>query len=658
MFRIFTRRSSTYANVYRLSIEHPEQFWNEQAQKIFWFKRWNKVYNKNNLLRPHWFQDGHLNMSYNCLDRHISKHGNQTAIIHDSAMTGKVAHVTYKELLQQVKTLANVLNKKYNVKKGDVVLIYMPMIPEAIVAMLACARIGAIHNLVFGGFSANELSVRIKHSEPKLLISANVGFEPQRTINYKTIVDEAIKKSGISNSALKCIIFNRSEGKSADLISERDRDWKDVMDSARDYSDCEPVESNHPLYLLYTSGTTGTPKAIVRPTGGYAVALQSAMKYLFNIHPGEVWWSAADLGWVIGHSFGCYGPLLNGSTTVIYEGKPIGTPDASAFFRIINDHKAVSSFWSPTALRIIRQNDPEKKHATKYRLKHFRALFLAGEHCDKDTLFWAREVFAGKVVTNQYGQTETGTAVTAVCLGLGKHPKLGPPHYAGCPCPGYNLHLFSFDQKSVEEGKSSNDELGHIVIKLPLPPGCVSTLWKNDELFHELYFTRYPGYYDTTDVGIRTEDGFIETSSRADDVLNVAGHRLSSGHIEEAIIESGKVSECAVIGLKDDIKGQQPFAFIVLNKNEENTDSTEIEKAIVTTVRQEIGPVAGFKKFICVKRLPKTRSGKTARNTLTALLNGKSFRIPSTIEDATVYDDLRKELSQAGYKNLGESSQM
>ncbi|CAF1506850.1 unnamed protein product, partial [Rotaria sordida] len=421
MFRVFVRRNSTYAHVYRLSIEHPEQFWSEQAQKIFWFKRWKKVYDKNNLIRPLWFHDGHLNMTYNCLDRHISKHGNQTAIIHDSAMTGKVAYVTYKELLQQVKTLANVLNKKYNVKKGDVVLIYMPMIPEAIVAMLACARIGAIHNLVFGGFSANELSVRIKHSEPKLLISANVGFEPQRTINYKTIVDEAIKKSGISNSALKCIIFNRSEGKSADLISERDRDWKDVMDSARDYSDCEPVESNHPLYLLYTSGTTGTPKAIVRPT----------------------------------------------------------------------------------------------------------------------------------------------------------------------------------------------------------------------------------------DVGLRTEDGFIEVSSRADDVLNVAGHRLSSGHIEQAIIESGKVSECAVIGLKDDIKGQQPFAFIVLNKNEENTDPTEIEKAIVTTVRQEIGPVAGFKKFICVKRLPKTRSGKTARNTLTALLDGKSFRIPSTIEDATVYDDLRKELSQAGYKNLG-----
>ncbi|CAF3989371.1 unnamed protein product [Rotaria sp. Silwood1] len=297
MLRVFARCSSTYAQVYRSSIEQPEQFWSEQAQKIFWFKRWHKIYNKNNLLRPHWFQDGHLNMTYNCLDRHISKHGHQTAIIHDSAMTGKITHVTYKELLKQVKTLANVLSNKYGVKKGDVVLIYMPMLPEAIVAMLACARIGAIHNLVFGGFSANELSVRIKHSEPKVLISANVGFEPQRTINYKTIVDEAIKKSGISTDALKCIIFNRPEGKQADLISERDRDWQDVMNSVRDYSDCEPVESNHPLYLLYTSGTTGTPKAIVRPTGGYAVALQWTMKYLYNIHPGEVWWSAADLGW-------------------------------------------------------------------------------------------------------------------------------------------------------------------------------------------------------------------------------------------------------------------------------------------------------------------------------------------------------------------------
>ncbi|CAF4201278.1 unnamed protein product [Rotaria sp. Silwood2] len=658
MFRVCARRSSTYAQVYRSSIDHPEQFWSEQAQKIFWFKRWHKVYDENNLIRPHWFQEGHLNMTYNCLDRHIPKHGHQTAIIHDSAMTGKVAHVTYKELLKEVKTLANVLSKKYNVKKGDVVLIYMPMIPEAIVAMLACARIGAIHNLVFGGFSANELAVRIKHSEPKLLISANVGFEPQRTINYKTIVDEAIKKSGITDDTLKCIIFNRSEEKPADLTSGRDRDWKDVMDSARDYSDCEPVESNHPLYLLYTSGTTGTPKAIVRPTGGYAVALQWTMKHLYNVHPGEVWWSAADLGWVVGHSYGCYGPLLNGSTTIIYEGKPIGTPDASAFFRILHDHKAVSTFWSPTALRIIRQNDPDNKHATKYRLKHFRALFLAGEHCDRDTLLWAREIFAEKPVIDHYWQTETGTPITAVCLGLERHPNLGPPGCAGRPCPGYNLHLFSSDPKSVEEEESTHDELGRIVVRLPLPPGNFSTLWKNDELFHELYFTRYPGYYDTMDVGIRTEDGFIETSSRADDVLNVAGHRLSSGHIEQAIIESGKVSECAVIGLKDDIKGQQPFAFVVLNKNDEKADRTEIENAIITTVRQEIGPVAAFKKFICVKRLPKTRSGKIARNTLTALLNGKAFRIPSTIEDATVYDDLRKELTQLGYKNLGESSQM
>ncbi|CAF2796754.1 unnamed protein product [Rotaria sp. Silwood2] len=658
MFRVCARRSSTYAQVYRSSIDHPEQFWSEQAQKIFWFKRWHKVYDENNLIRPHWFQEGHLNMTYNCLDRHIPKHGHQTAIIHDSAMTGKVAHVTYKELLKEVKTLANVLSKKYNVKKGDVVLIYMPMIPEAIVAMLACARIGAIHNLVFGGFSANELAVRIKHSEPKLLISANVGFEPQRTINYKTIVDEAIKKSGITDDTLKCIIFNRSEEKPADLTSGRDRDWKDVMDSARDYSDCEPVESNHPLYLLYTSGTTGTPKAIVRPTGGYAVALQWTMKHLYNVHPGEVWWSAADLGWVVGHSYGCYGPLLNGSTTIIYEGKPIGTPDASAFFRILHDHKAVSTFWSPTALRIIRQNDPDNKHATKYRLKHFRALFLAGEHCDRDTLLWAREIFAEKPVIDHYWQTETGTPITAVCLGLERHPNLGPPGCAGRPCPGYNLHLFSSDPKSVEEEESTHDELGRIVVRLPLPPGNFSTLWKNDELFHELYFTRYPGYYDTMDVGIRTEDGFIETSSRADDVLNVAGHRLSSGHIEQAIIESGKVSECAVIGLKDDIKGQQPFAFVVLNKNDEKADPTEIENAIITTVRQEIGPVAAFKKFICVKRLPKTRSGKIARNTLTALLNGKAFRIPSTIEDATVYDDLRKELTQLGYKNLGESSQM
>ncbi|CAF3797854.1 unnamed protein product [Adineta steineri] len=658
MYRTFIRRSSTYANIYRSSIEHPEKFWNEQAQKLFWFKKWNKTYDKDNLLRPHWFQDGQLNMTYNCLDRHIPTHGNQTAIIHDSAMTGKVTHITYKQLLQQVKTLSNVLSKKYGIKKGDVVLIYMPMIPEAIVAMLACARIGAIHNLVFGGFSANELAVRIKHSQPKVVISVNVGFEPQRTINYKTIVDEAIKKSDVSNESIQCIIFNRSEGKQADLISGRDRDWNDVMNSVRDQHDCEPVEANHPLYLLYTSGTTGTPKAIVRPTGGYAVTLQWTMKYLYNIHPGEVWWSAADLGWVVGHSYGCYGPLLNGSTTVIYEGKPIGTPDASAFFRVINNHKVVSSFWSPTALRIIRQNDPDNKHATKYPLSHFRALFVAGEHCDRDTLLWAREIFHNKPVIDHYWQTETGAPVTAVCLGLEKNPDLGPPGCAGRPCPGYNLHLFSSDNKSKEEEECSNDELGRIVFKLPLPPGCFTTLWKNDELFHELYFTRYPGYYDTMDVGIRTQDGFIETSSRADDVLNVAGHRLSGGHIEQAIVESGKVSECAVIGLKDDVKGQNPFAFIVLNKAEENTNFSEIEKAIVATVRQQIGPVAAFKKFITVKRLPKTRSGKIARNTLTALLNGKSFRIPSTIEDASVYDDLRIELTKAGYKNLGESSQM
>ncbi|CAF1179080.1 unnamed protein product [Adineta ricciae] len=656
MYRTLVRRSSTYASVYRSSIEHPERFWSEHAHKVFWFKKWKSVYNKDNLIRPHWFDGGQLNMTYNCLDRQIPKHGDQAAIIHDSAMTKKVTRVTYKQLLQEVKTLANVLSKKYGVKKGDVVLIYMPMIPQAITAMLACARIGAIHTVVFGGFSSSELAVRIKHSQPKVLISVNAGFEPQRVLNYKQIVDDAIKKCDLNNDSIKCIIYNRPEEKNANLISGRDQDWNDAIASARDIQDCQPVEANHPLYLLYTSGTTGTPKAIVRPTGGYAVMLQWTMKYLYNVHPGEVWWSAADLGWVVGHSYGCYGPLLNGSTTVIYEGKPVGTPDASAFFRVIDEHKAVGSFWSPTALRIIRQNDPDNTLSTKYPMRHLRSLFVAGEHCDRDTLLWAREVFGHRPVVDHYWQTETGAPVTAVCLGLDKHPDLGPPGCAGRPCPGYNLHLFSSDAASVEEDECSNDELGRIVIKLPLPPGCFTTLWKNDDLFHDTYFSRYPGYYDTMDVGIRTPDGFIETSSRADDVLNVAGHRLSGGHIEQAIVESGKVSECAVIGLKDEVKGQQPFAFVVLNKAEEKTDPTQLEKAIVAAVRQEIGPVAAFKKFVAVKRLPKTRSGKIARNTLNSLLNGKSFRIPSTIEDATVYDDLRKELIQAGYTNLGEGN--
>ncbi|CAF0979251.1 unnamed protein product [Didymodactylos carnosus] len=649
-----------YNQIFRSSIDSPEEFWSNEASSICWFGKWSNVLNKKDLVHPKWFDGGRLNMTYNCVDRHcLDGRGSRIAIIHDSAMTGQISRLTYSQLLDKIKLLSGVMTK-YGIKKGDVVLIYMPMIPEAVVTMLSCARLGVIHNLVFGGFSAKELATRIRHSEPKLIISANVGYEPQRVINYKEILDEAIELSGVNQQNLKCFIYNRTSGgeKKATMKRDRDRDFTDEISSTKPYEHCETVESNHPLYLLYTSGTTGKPKAIVRPTGGYAVALQWTMKYLYAIKPDDVWWSAADLGWVVGHSYTCYGPLLNGSTSVLYEGKPVNTPDASSFFRVIDQHDVVSSFVSPTAIRVIRQYDDAENgiYSKKYPMRSLRSIFVAGEHCDKETITWARKVFNNKPIVDHWWQTETGTAVTATCLGIeGNENDLSPPGCTGRPCPGYDVKLIQTTETDDHQEEKTNEikfcepeELGQILIKLPLPPGNFTTLWKDHDLYKKLYFEKYPGYYNTMDVGYLTRDGYLEISARMDDVINVAGHRLSSGSIEQAILDSRYATECAVVGLKDQTKGHVPFAFVI-----SKISSSDNKQNIIDSVRKQIGPVAAFRQLVFVKRLPKTRSGKIARNTLAALINNKKFNIPSTIEDETVYNELIQDLQQAGYKELG-----
>ncbi|XP_053320935.1 acyl-CoA synthetase short-chain family member 3, mitochondrial [Spea bombifrons] len=622
----YSTLSQNYEHVFRASVEDPENVWGEAARKITWFKPWTKTMDNSNPPFTKWFVGGELNVCYNALDRHIENgRGDQVAVIHDSPVTGIKQNITYKEIYEQVSRLAGVLTK-HGVRKGDRVVIYMPMIPQAMYTMLACARIGAVHSLIFGGFAPKELSVRIDHAKPKLIVTASFGIEPGRRVEYIPLVERALEL--VHHKPEKVLIYSRPNMERAPIKCGRDLDWDEEIAKAHPH-DCVAVPSGHPLYVLYTSGTTGQPKGVVRCSAGYAVMLNWTMSTIYGLKPGEAWWAASDLGWVVGHSYICYGPLVHGNSTVLYEGKPVGTPDASAYFRVLSEHEVVAMFIAPTALRAIRQQDPEADLGKKYPLKKFRTLFVAGERCDVETLEWSKRIFKVPVL-DHWWQTETGSPITATCIGLGN--SLTPPAgQTGRPVPGYNVKILDNDMQELPP-----NTLGNIVVKLPLPPGAFSSLWENEETFKELYFRKFPGFYDTMDAGYVDENGYIYVMSRVDDVINVAGHRLSAGAIEESVMLHSAVADCAVVGLEDPLKGHVPLALCVLQNGVDKT-TEQLESEIVALVREQIGPVAAFRNVVIVKQLPKTRSGKIPRSTLSSLVNGKPYKIGSTIEDPDVF---------------------
>ncbi|NXE50510.1 ACSS3 synthetase, partial [Casuarius casuarius] len=624
-----------YEEAFRCSVAEPEKLWGAAAQRIVWHKPWAKALERRGAGSATWFVDGELNICYNAVDRHVENgRGEHIAIIYDSPVTNTKEKITYKKLLEQVSKLADVM-VKHGVKKGDRVVIYMPMIPQTVYCMLACARIGAIHSLIFGGFASKELSVRIDHAKPKLIVTASFGVEPKRKVEYISLLEEALAR--VQNKPEKVLIYRRPNLGHVPLAPHRDLDWEEELAKAQCY-ECVSVPSDHPLYILYTSGTTGLPKGVVRPTGGYAVMLNWTMSAIYGLKPGEVWWAASDLGWVVGHSYICYGPLLHGNTTVLYEGKPVGTPDAGAYFRVLAEHEVAAAFTSPTAIRAIRQQDPEAALGKQYSLTRFRTLFVAGEHCDVDTLEWSKKVFKVPVL-DHWWQTESGSAITASCIGLG-NSTTPPPGQAGKPVPGYNVMILN-EKKEPMKAKA----LGNIVVKLPLPPGAFSGLWENPETFQKLYFQKFPGYYDTMDAGYMDEDGYLYVLSRADDVINVAGHRISAGAIEESVLFHHAVADCAVVGKEDALKGHVPFALCVLREGVK-TEEKKILEEIVEQVRKNIGPVAAFQKGVFVKQLPKTRSGKIPRSALSALVSGKPYNITPTIEDASVFKHIEEVLKK------------
>jgi len=625
----FYSSTTKYRDEYEKSIKNPSDYWAEAADKLVWFNKWDKVIDTSHPVFTKWFTGGKINHCYNSIDRHVDEgRGDQVAIIHESPVTNSMTKITYNQLLHDVSRLAGDLAQN-GVKTGDRVLIYMPMIPQAIAAMLATVRIGAVHVVVFGGFAAKELSVRIDHCKPTAVISASCGIEPSRKVPYKPILDEALKIS--KHKPKRVVIYQRPGMDDANLQPGRDISWQQALATARGH-DCVPVDSMHPLYVLYTSGTTGTPKGAVRPTGPHCVRLHWSMEAIYDVRPGEVFWAASDLGWTVGHSYICHAPLINGNTSIVFEGKPVGTPDATTFFRVVSDHKVACLFTAPTALRSIKRVDPNAELQEKFDLSSLRTLFVAGEHCDSDTSDWSSRAFKVPVI-DHWWQTETGSPITSTCIGLG-NPVDPPKGSSGLAVPGWDMRVV--DDKGVEVG---NGELGNLVAKLPLAPGAFTTLYGDDERYLNTYFKRFKGFYDTMDAGVRDNRGYISVMSRTDDVINVAGHRLSCGHIEEAINLHEDVVECAVVALDDSLKGSVPVAFVVCKPDVENTDG--ISKALVQLVRQHIGPVAAFRHSIHVNRIPKTRSGKTPRNSLQAMLNKKSFNISPTIEDASVYEELQ-----------------
>ncbi|WP_334127427.1 propionyl-CoA synthetase [Sneathiella sp.] len=629
---------TSYETDYRLSLEKPDVFWAGAAESISWSKPWDRVLNDDKPPFYRWFEGAELNTCYNCLDRHVEEgRGEQAALIYDSPVTGQVRKFTYREFTDIVARFAGALAAK-GVKKGDRVLIYMPMVPEAAVAMLACARIGAIHSVVFGGFAPKELATRINDAKPVAILAASCGIEPSRTIGYKPLIDEAIDMS--THKPETVVILQRPECL-AELRPGRDYDWRE-LEAAATPAPCVPVAATDPLYILYTSGTTGVPKGVVRDNGGHAVALRWSMQYVYNINPGEVFWAASDVGWVVGHSYIVYAPLLHGCTTILYEGKPVGTPDAGAFWRVIQDHKVKALFTAPTAFRAIRQQDPEGKHIGKYDLGHFDTLFLAGERADPDTIIWAQQQLKVPVI-DHWWQTETGWAIGANCMGYGMKPvKLGSPTF---PVPGYDIRVIN-----EADGKSEmkRGEIGAIAVKLPLPPGSLPTLWQNDAGFVKSYMADIPGYYKTGDAGYIDEEGYLFVMARTDDIINVAGHRLSTGGMEEALASHPEVAECAVVGVQDPLKGQVPVGFVVLNMGV-NRPKEEIEKELVAIVREKIGPVAAFKLALIVGRLPKTRSGKILRGVMRKIADGEPYNAPATIDDPAVLDEITEILASAGY---------
>ncbi len=625
-----------YSENHRESVLNPEAFWGRAAEGLHWETRWGRVLDDSHAPLYRWFAGGHLNTCYNALDRHVENgRGAQTAVVYDSPLTGSKREISYAELRDDVALFAGALAAN-GVGKGDRVIVYMPMVPEAIVAVLACARLGAVHSVVFGGFAASELATRIDDAQPVLIVSASCGIEPSRVVEYKPLLDQAIELA--RHKPQRCIILKRPQAE-APLIADRDVDWQEAVDAAEAH-DCVTVAATDPLYLLYTSGTTGQPKGIVRDNGGHAVALHWSMRSIYGVEPGDVYWAASDIGWVVGHSYIIYGPLLNGNTTVLYEGKPVGTPDAGAFWRVASEHKVACLFTAPTAFRAIRQQDPDGEHIGKYDLSTLRALFLAGERCDPETLHWAEDKL-GIPVIDHWWQTETGWSIAANCLGLEKLPvKAGS---VGPAAPGWDVRALDSAGDDVAPG-----DVGAIACKLPLPPGTLTGLWQAEERFRKAYLETFPGYYETGDAGFIDDDGYIHVMSRTDDVINVAGHRLSTGAIEEVLAAHPDVAECAVIGAADELKGQLPLGFLVLKAGvKRNPD--DIVAETVKLVRERVGPVAVFKKAAVVGRLPKTRSGKILRSTLRKIADAEEYAVPATIEDPAVLDEMKTALQSIGY---------
>ena len=625
-----------YQDIYAGWKQDPEGFWMEAAQAIDWDEAPKQALLDKGDGLYEWFSDAKVNTCYNAVDRHVEQgRGEQTAIIYDSPVTHTKREISYVELRNRVATLAGALRAK-GVEKGDRVIIYMPMIPEALEAMLACARIGAVHSVVFGGFASNELAVRIDDAKPKAIIAASCGIEPGRTVHYKPLLDGAIDLS--EHKPEFCVIFQR-EQEVADLIPGRDVNWHGFQYGVEP-AECVPVEGNHPSYILYTSGTTGQPKGVIRHTAGQLVALNWTMKNIYNVDPGDVFWAASDVGWVVGHSYICYAPLIHGNTTVVFEGKPVGTPDAGTFWRVISEHKVKSFFTAPTAFRAVKREDPKGEFVKKYDLSCLQQVYLAGERADPDTITWAQEQLKVPVV-DHWWQTETGWSIAANPLGIEELPtKLGSP---AVPMPGYEVDILDEGGNPVAPG-----ELGAIAVKLPLPPGTLPTLWNAGERFKKSYLTTFPGYYETGDAGMKDEDGYLYIMARTDDVINVAGHRLSTGGMEEVLAGHPDVAECAVIGVADSLKGQMPVGFLCLNAGADR-DHGEVVSEVVQLVREKIGPVAAFKLAAVVDRLPKTRSGKILRGTMVNIADGTPWTMPATIDDPAVLDEIKDALQTIGY---------
>ncbi|MFZ3357123.1 MAG: propionyl-CoA synthetase [Xanthobacteraceae bacterium] len=633
-------RSSRYHEVYARWQRDPQAFWGEAAADIDWFEKPKTVFDPAAGLYGRWFPDGVCNTCFNAVDRHVEAgRGEQAAIIYDSPLAGLKRAVTYHRLLTETQVLGGML-RDLGIGKGDRVILYMPMIPEAVIAMLACARIGAVHSVVFGGFAARELATRIDDAKPKAILTASCGLEPGRIVHYKPLLDEAIALAKHKPEA--CLILQRPQAQ-AKLDGRRDRDWGQMRDyalvHARNAWDCVPLAATDPLYILYTSGTTGRPKGVVRDNGGHMVALKWSMKNLYGVDPGEVFWAASDVGWVVGHSYIVYAPLLHGCTSILYEGKPVGTPDAGAFWRAIAEHNCAAMFTAPTALRAIKKEDSKGALFKQYDLKKFRTLFLAGERADPDTVAWAENLLKVPVL-DHWWQTETGWCIAGNPVGLGTLPvKYGS---ATVPMPGYDVRV-------VDEGchEVPANKMGSIVVKLPLPPACLPTLWQADARMRESYLDEFPGYYKTADAGFKDDDGYIFVMGRTDDIINVAGHRLSTGGMEEVLAAHQDVAECAVLGIKDEVKGEVPCGFIVL-KSGVNRPPTEIEKECIALVRDKIGPVAAFKLAITVARLPKTRSGKILRGTIKKIADGDTWQMPATIDDPVILDEIGSALKGKG----------